>query len=125
MLKTNGLRSHAHFPMTPKSRGQPVSGHRGSADQGHSWGVGSERMSPCPTWGRRKVWWSCARWPKVVFCFFQVCNFDLKCSVLGREGQAGADPGMPPGKASVVWRTEFGAGVRRLETVILPRVNLG
>ena len=48
MLKTNGPRFHAHFPMTPKSPGLPISGHRDRATQGPSWEVGSERMPPFP-----------------------------------------------------------------------------
>lgn len=84
---------------------------QGQCSSGHSWGVGRERTPPA-TWGRRQVWRSFATWPKVAFCFFQVCKFDLKRSVLRREGQAGADPGMPPGKASGVWRTVWSWGSR-------------
>ena len=100
MLKTSGLRSRVSW--------SPVSGHR-QRSSGHSWGAGRERTPPA-TWGRRQVWRSFATWPKVVFCFFQVCKFDLKRSVLRREGQAGADRGMPPGKASGVWRAVWSWG---------------
>lgn len=79
----SGLQSQTHCLMTSKSPGQLVSGHRGSAGQGHSREVDSDRMSPAPEGGRKASVEQCPSAQACVY-FSQGCDFHLMlCSEKG------------------------------------------